>query len=331
MIDNYALFLCKQTGNIEITNMIGNLQWQDSIDTLGMQVTFEVARNKEDKYLPDKVNIGDNILLTNNGKEITRGIITDVEWSRYSKAITAFDYAFYLNQSKIVKQLYKAKASEAITQLCGAFGVPVGKIVPISTLITKIYKDSTIAEIIKDVLKQATQELGIEYRLEMREGKLFIEPYTDLVVKATYQPAKNIAEFDVMKAIGEIGRNQSIQEMKNSVVVTSQDENSVRVYAEEKDNANIKKFGLLQEVITVDDKDSVQAHNIAKKELKKLNRVVEDISVDLLGDDKVRAGRILEITNDNFELSGKFLVKQCTHTYQNSIHKMNLTVDKVVV
>lgn len=333
MVDNYTLYLCRKTRNINITDICGNLTWQDSIDTLGMQLSFDIARNRDDRYMVgcDIVNIGDNTLLTNNGNEVTRGIITDVTWERYKKSITAFDYAFYLNQSKIVKQLYKAKADEAITGLCNKFGVPVGKITPISTLITKIYKDNTIAEIIKDILKQATQELGIEYRLEMRQGKLYIEPYTDLIVKATYKPASNIAPFDVTKAIGSISKIQSIQDMRNSVVVTSQDEKSKRIYAEEKDTNNIVKYGLLQDVLTVDQKDSAQAHNIARNKLKKLNRVKEDISIELLGSDNVRAGRILEIENNNFGMQGQYLVKQCTHTYQNSIHKMSLNLDKVEV
>lgn len=105
---------------------------------------------------------------------------------------------------------------------------------------------------------------------------------------------------------------------------------SSRVVAIAKDDKNIAQFGLLQEVESVDDKDIAKAKVIAQNKLKELSRIGEDISIELLGDDNVRAGRILEVNNDMFKLQGQYLVKDCTHTYQNRIHKMSLTIEKVI-
>ncbi len=69
---------------------------------------------------------------------------------------------------------------------------------------------------------------------------------------------------------------------------------------------------------------------IAQNKLKELNKVNEDISITVLGDDNVRAGRILEIDNDIFKLKGQYLVKDCTHMYQNRTHTMDLTLEKVI-
>ena len=79
----------------------------------------------------------------------------------------------------------------------------------------------------------------------------------------------------------------------------------------------------------MDSKDIAQARNIAKNKLAELNKIAEDTSIELLGSDAVRAGRILEITEPITGLSGKYLVKECTHTYKNRIHKMSLTVEGV--
>ena len=160
----------------------------------------------------------------------------------------------------------------------------------------------------------------------MRAGKLYIEKYTDLIVKASFQPASNLVEFDVMDAIGSISKNESIQDMRNSIHISSNDEKSSRVIAIAEDTSNINKYGLLQEVESVNDKDISKASNIAKNKLNELNKVNEDISIELLGNDIVRAGRILEINNDIFGLSGYYLIKECTHTYNNGIHKMSLNV-----
>ncbi|QEK12575.1 hypothetical protein FQB35_09690 [Crassaminicella thermophila] len=332
-MDNYTVLIIKDNSQrFNITQLCSNLNWRDSLETLGMEFSFDVARNIEDKYMVnwDLVEIGDKVIFANNNVEIFRGIITDLLTERYKKSVTAFDYAFYLNQSRIIIQFRKTSATDAIKQLCSKFNVPIGNVTNISTQITKIYKDKTVAEIIKDILEQATNELNIKYRLEMRKGKLYIEKYTDLIVKPTFQPASNITSFNIFDAIGNISKTESIRDMRNSILITSSDEKSSRVIATAKDDKNIAKFGLLQDVESVDNKDIAQAQNIARNKLKELNKVNEDITLELLGDDKVRSGRILEINNDSFGLNGQYLVKDCTHTYNNSIHKMNITVEKVI-
>jgi hypothetical protein len=332
VVDNYTLFLAKNTGqNLNITSLTGNLAWRDSVDSLGMELTFDVGRNAEDIYLAfyDLIELGDKVMLFNNNTEVFRGIITDLTTERYKKSITAFDYAFYLNQSKAVIQFYNVSVTTAVKQLCDTFSVPIGSIADISTLITKIYKDKTIAEIIKDMLEQATDELDIKYRLEMRAGELYIAKYTDLTVTATFQPAPNVAAFNVTNAIGSVTKKESIQTMRNSIQITSSDEQSSRIIATATDDNSIATYGLLQDVESVNDADTSQAANIASNKLAELNKVQQDISLTLLGDDVVRSARLIAITNDLFGLNGNYLVKSCTHTYKNLIHKMSLVVEEI--
>lgn len=332
-MNNYTLFLIKDKDvKKDITNLCGDLTWRDSLDTLGMELNVDISRNINDIYMSrhDQVEVGDKILLLNNVREIFRGIIVDLGTHVYSKPIVSYDYAYYLNKSKTIIQFHKIRADEAIKQLCNRFNVPIGNITNIPTLITKIYKEDTVADIIRDILRLASNELGIKYRLEMREGKLFIEKYLDLIIKPIFKPAVNLSSFNVLNAIGDISKSESIADMRNSILISSGDEKSSKIYAEIKDHANIAKFGLLQEVESVDDKDIAQAKNIAKNKLKELNRVGQIISLDLLGDDNVRSGRILEIDNDMFDMKGKYLVRECTHSLQNSIHKMSVTVEKVI-
>jgi hypothetical protein len=87
------------------------------------------------------------------------------------------------------------------------------------------------------------------------------------------------------------------------------------------------KYGLLQESLSVDDKDYSQVSEIAANKLRELNRISETTSIDLLGDDRVKSGRILAITEPITKLAGYYLVKEATHTVQNSIHKMSLDIE----
>lgn len=320
------MYLLLENKKVDITPLIGTLGWKNSLGALGTEVTFNVARNYHDKEISrlDLIKVGSKILLMNKEDEIFRGIVVDRGTELFQRSIVALDFAFYLNESKIIKQFRRANASTAIEQLLNQFKVPIGHIVKISTMITKIYKDNTIAEIIKDILKQATEETGVKYRLEMRAGKVYIILYEKLKIKAFYSPSDNLYLFDVTKALGRISKKESMRPMRNSIVVETNGKQSFIV----SDQEGIDEYGLLQDVITIDDKNKAQQRNIAKNKLRTENKIAEDIDIEVLGSDLLNSGRILEVNEPVFELEGEYLIKACMHTYQNSIHKAALTLER---
>ncbi|QOR36649.1 hypothetical protein IMX26_07540 [Clostridium sp. 'deep sea'] len=330
-MDNYKVKLVKNNLQIDITNIIGNLSWSNSINSLGTKLSFDTARNPKDKYLNvfDSVEVGSFIVLTNNNNEIFRGIVVTEDIEQYKKAFSCLDFAFYLNQNKIIKQFKAISVSNAITQLCNSYSIPIGKVCNIATLITNIYNEKSLAEIIKDMLNKATAETGLKYRLEMRKGKLFVEKYTDLVVQAKVQLAKNIASFNSLQAIASLKRSRSIIDMKNSIVVYSASESYNSVEATAKDTANMQQFGLLQDTIKVENKDIAQARNIASKKLAELSKIITSTNIEILGNDELNAGRILHLNLASYDINGDFLIKDCKHTYNNGLHKCSLSLEEL--
>lgn len=331
-MNDYKMTLIKNSGGThDIATMIGNLEWSDSIDSLGMEVKFDCFRNLEDRYMKNKdvVELGDKLVLSNKGNEIFQGIIADLGIDQKVKKITAFDFAFYLNQSNAIKQFNKIPAKTAITQLCGEFGVPVGNITSMPTKINKIYNGDTVSEIIKDIIVLDEKSTGNKYRLEMRAGKLYIEKYSDLVITPKYKPAINLQYINPLDVIQSFSYSQSITEMKNKVVVSSGDEKKVNIKATEQDAGSIKKFGILQSVESLNDKEKGDVKSIAKNKLKELNKVTEDLKITVLGDDTVRAGRVIELKNELYNLKGKYLIKECSHTFHNDVPIMSLNLSRM--
>ncbi|WP_027399086.1 XkdQ/YqbQ family protein [Anaerovorax odorimutans] len=334
MVDNYKLMLFKNDKQYNITSMIGDLSWRDSMDTLGIELTFNKAQSDE-KYMKGKdiVELGNKLILTNNKTEIFRGIITDEDiQGKTGRSYTAYDYMFYLNKSKLKPiQINKETVTGAITRLSQLNGLQIYSIPQINIQVSKIYKDNTLAEIFNDLLERAIQETGNKYITEMYQGKLYIADIRDLIVTAKYKPASNLAGFDVTKAMGNISKQRNIQDMRNSIVVTSNEESNMSVYAEVNDGTSINNYGLLQETISAESKDMPQANNIAQNKLKELNNIAESTSITLLGNDLVKSGRILKIEEPITKLSGNYLVKDCSHSYSNRVHTMDLTIESVVI
>lgn len=329
----HKLVVYRENGKYDdYTNIVGSVGWSSSEDTLGVQLDFAAANNKSAIYLPPatSLNVGSMIGLLNGNKEIFRGIaVTEESNGIMTKNYTAFDFAFYLNKSKGIYQFNGISAFFALNTLFEDFGVPIGNIAMIPTIIDYIYYDKTISDIIKDILNKAYEETGIKYRMEMRGGKIYIEKQEDLIISANFQLASNLGYRNILDAISNPNVRRSIEEMKNSIQIVVSNRESGLLVAEAKDDDSIKRYGLLQDVQSIEEKDIAQAKNIAENLLKDFNRIVEDVSFECPGNDDVRAGRLINIKEPVTGINGTYRIKSCSHSLDNGIHKMSLNLGVV--
>ncbi|MCY9529174.1 hypothetical protein M5X04_07470 [Paenibacillus alvei] len=329
-MSNHELYLIKGKSKKNITQLIGNLAWSSNIDALGVELSFDYAYNDSsyfNKY--DIVELGDHVILTNSGKVLSRFVVVSESVSgRFGKSYTAFDYSWYLNKNETVIQFKKVAASQAIGKLLDRFAIK-HKITPIKTAITKIYKDMTVSDIIKDILEQATKETRTKYRVEMDKDVLTINRMTDLVINPMVRLSSDTLPIPIAVKIANPSRSRSIEDMKNSVLVTNSGEESIKILASAKDAGSVARYGLMTEVVTVDEKNESQARNIAKNTLSEMNRITEEVSVEMLGHDDVRAGRILEIDEPITGIVGSYVIKSANHSVSNGIHKVSVELEAV--
>lgn len=316
----HELWIIKENEMKNITPMVGEIGWQSNIDQLGQELDFNIPFN-DSRFFPGKpCEIGDLVLLKNK-EEIFRGIIVaEQKNGRQPIQFTVFDFAFYLNKSEGIYQFNGISATKAITQMLRDFNVPMGSIAALPTLINKIYQGQSISEIIKDILDQAEAETGEKYRMEMVAGKLNIQRQADLIVKGTFSLASNLNPYSIQSSISSPSRSQSIVDMKNSVKLVY-DNNIVTSLA---DNDLVKQYGLLQQVIEIDEGETVRAKTIAANALRDMGKILEDNSLSMMGDDGVRAGRMIEIEEEITGMKGIYLIKSCSHTVKNGVHTMSL-------
>lgn len=324
-MNDYKLILLKMGQSYDITKMAGGLQWRDNIDTLGMNLSFSKAQSLE-KFIPKyKCEPGDKMILLNGAKELFRGIVVDNDFDKFSDGINAFDFAFYLNENDDIIQFKNVKADDALKKLCSKHGVPIGSIASMATKIKKIYKDK-VSDIIKDILEQVSNENGKKYRLEMRAGKLFIEEYKNIEVQGTFKQSEKLNGIDIRSVPEITGIQRSISGMKNCIIVSTGEN---KILAKAKNQSSINIFGLLQEVIEVDEKDAAKARNIANTNLVSKNKINKAIKCKMLGDDNVRAGRIIKLNVADYGVVGKFLITDCSHRLESGIHTMELELEEI--
>lgn len=312
----------------DVTDIIGNLTWRDTVDTLGVEVDFELPINRYDKkfeFLYD-ITLGDPIQILNaKGEVLVQAIIVTETPSGKITSFTAYDMAWYLNKSTVIKQFKKMVGNDCVKSLCKEIGINV-EVTGLDTKIDKIYKDKAVSEVIKDIIEQCSQFNSKKFFIEFNNGTLKVMPYQKIKVFGTFEMQKD-KFININENIGGVSLSKSIVDMKNSVLVVTENKGAIRTIGEEQDSKSIEKYGKLQEVVTLDEKEFSKANLVAKNELKKLNRITEDFSIDVLGDDNVKSGRVIDIDLPLFNLKGEYLIKESNHTISNHIHKISLKLE----
>ena len=297
-----------------ISAFCGNITKSDNIDSLGVQLSFDYLNNKviDKNTVWIDLALGNTILMYDDDELLFQGTIQKASRNGLSSyQYDVFDNAWYLNKQEARIQFSGVDVKTAIETLCKQENIPCEVACDIPTKVTKIYNGDTISKIIDDLLKQATAETGKRYRREYNYSKLYINAFNNL---------KMIWESEPL--VSDFSQEFNCDGMANKVVILSGNEKNTTVVATKQDDESIKKYGLYVHYEKIDDKKKAQADNIATKKLKSMSSPKKSIKCTLMGDNYVRAGRILKFNQPNIGMVGEYLVTSCEHSYDGMKHTM---------
>ena len=309
----------------DITRFCGNVSITDNLDSITVETAFTIVKNPQDRYItssrPNPVP-GDKIDVIGDTRTLFSGIITEVS---LDGEYTALDYGFYLSNNDVIIQFNKTSCSTAVRQLCSKAGVPLGRLPGLPGTIDGLYIEKTVLEILQEIIETTTAAAGKNYFMRVRDGALNIYEYPQTVTFAKHRFEVG-NEIDVTYALGSVDGSDSVTDMRNNIVVVSEDNGTAKVLATAQNAAAVAKFGQLTKTI----KRSSDEENPAAKAantLKELGNIKTTRSVgDMLGSEAVTAGVLLLFSSDRYGLTGVYLVKSVTHTF-GAAHRMSLDLE----
>lgn len=309
----------------DITRFCGNLSITDNLDSITVELSFTTVKNPQDRYITSSRPVivpGDKVDVIGDTRTLFSGIITEVSLAGEYKAL---DYGFYLSNNDVIIQFNKTSCSTAVQQLCAKAGIPLGSIPGLPGTMDGLYIENSVLEILQDIIETATAAAGKNYFMRVRDGALNIYEYPQTLTFAKHRfEAGN--ELDVTYALGSVDGSDSITDMRNNIVVVSEDNGEAKVLAEAINGAAAAKFGKLTKTV----KKSSDEENPAEKAantLKELGNIKTTRSVgDMLGSEAVTAGILLLFSSDKYDLTGAYLVKSVTHTF-GAAHRMSLDLE----
>lgn len=288
-------------GDVDVTKMIGEPSWATDDETNGTEMSFTSLMVHD---------IGSLIKVSDGGKVRFYGIIVSMDENvRPPHSYKALDFSYNLKGDEII-QFKNMAADSALKKLLAKQGV-ASKICPIPTKINKIYK-ATVVEIIKDILSTAKKDQGKAYFFEVDGNKVVIDEKKKIKIHPSFLMAD------------EASITRSIEELRNEVKVVKDN----KVVATALDASSIKKLGTVRRVEEVNDDTSVaKAQNIAKQQLKSLNRMKSVKQLTLLVTDgywDIKKNRLIKLNGGG--LNGWYRIRSSSHSIEGNIHKVEIEV-----
>ena len=311
----------------DVTAAAGGIAWQNTLAELATTLGFELPKiNMQHSkiYLPE---VGGIIRLVTN-EEIFRGIIISMDdGDKNVNKYVAVDFGFYLNKNSDTYQFTEAPANQAITQICGDFGIPVDSLCDIPYTFAKIYLDKSAADVIWDILETATPHTGFSYNFDVTPKGLRVYRLGDLHANPKFRISSNTQPYNSVDLRGSVGHSVSIADMKNSVKVISGNEDGFAHLTTEQDAGLISKYGLLQTVEKVDEENIVNAADIARQRLRELSQKAETFSFEIIEDDECysRAGYELDVDGV------KFIIEGSSHRIKNGVRRVGLNLRRAKI
>jgi len=329
----FELLLVKNDGTktFNITPLKGSITWDSNLSLMSV-LEFELIHSDVPNLFPkNPCDLGDVVLLLKHEVEIYRGVIvTEGKSGRDAIKYTVYDYAWYLGKSKSVYQFNNIPASQAITRILNDFGMLIGHIPTMNTLIDEIFLEKSPAEIIENIYKLHENRTGLRLNAEMRQGKIYFEDIKNLVIKGTFRLADSVPPNDVMSNPLGAEKTRTIESMRNRVKILierneqQKDQAKYEVVATAQNDDLIGKYGLLEDVFKIDAEDEAKAREVARILLDRLGRIQETNSIKLMGDPSFKAGRLLDVTEPITGIVGQFFILSVKHSLANQVHTMDL-------
>lgn len=307
-----------------ITDYVTKLTWSGADTQASRTVEFEIANNPRDpdiKRLP--IRSGDGIkFYDDNNKLKFIGRVTGKEKKSEvgTIQITAMDYMHNLISSK-ASYKFKGKTPEYITKaLCHDLGIATGKIKTTKHKISKYMpSDMSYYDMIIKAYQFAAKANGHKYFLRMDGTKLNV-----------VEKGKIIKDFRLNDAISIYNSEYSekVDSSVNKVVLYNSHNQKIGTV---KNKAQIKKFGVYQATMSVDDRHKKAVTKPSASDLKKAKAQMvgadKTASIEALGSISCISGYGVRIVDTASGLTGIYWIKSDSHVWEKGHHTMTLELE----
>jgi hypothetical protein len=305
-------FLVKVEGKVyEISQLVSKVSFKDSFNDGCSKLEFT--------YINEDLNItnGSIVSFTYNNTNVFYGYVFKTSRGMGKEiSVTAYDQLRYC-KAKDTIVILNDTVTTLTKRMCNYFHLKAEALTNTEyTLKTEVKDDSTWLDIIYNGIKDTLTNKGEWYLLRDEFGSICIRNLEDLNINLILGDSSLVYDFSYDKSIDDGFYNQIKIRLKG-------DASTNDPFIVQNDKASVSKFGLLQYYETADNTNASQAKSKAEILLKLYNREVETLSLNCLGDTRIRAGTRFFGRIEDIDINQRLIVRSVSHSFI-PIHTMEV-------
>ncbi len=233
--------------------------------------------------------------------------------------VTAYDQLRYLKtQDTYVFNGITAK--HAIAIICNDFKLVTGEFQDTGyKLPSLIFDNKNILDIVSDLLTCTMTKTKQIFILKDNAGLIELRNIYNNISDIIIDPECNMFEYDYTRSIDDNTYNQ-IKLVQDNKTTGSRDLYIAR------DSSTIAKWGLLQMTEKVDDNlNAAQIKAMADAYLSLKNKVQKNLSLNVIGDKRIRSGNVICVNMPEINISELLLCTEAKHTFESTSHTVSVT------
>lgn len=299
----------------DLTQIACNIKYTDQLNNGASSLTWEYPVALAKLY-PE----GATVVFMHEGVNVFYGFLFTSRTNSKTVKCTAYDQLRYFKAQDFMYR--NGETLDAfIKRICATISdrISIGQIDPTGALLSKkIFDNKTYLDMIGDSIKETLLLTGNYYALRDEFGALTLRDVYDLRLGLVIGDGSLATDYSYTRSIDSDTYN---------FVKVGQDNQSTGqrdVYAAQ-DSANIAQWGkLLLLYKTVSDQNAAQLKALAANILAVKNRATETLTVDCIGDLRLRAGTGLKVKISDIGVDLWAVVNRAAHSFDGAAHTMKL-------
>jgi hypothetical protein len=296
----------------EISELITKISFDDKLNDGCSKLEFS--------YINDELIIenGDEVLFEYETIAFVGRVFNVSRDLKKEISVTAYDQLRYAKGKD-----YLTSKNDTITTLvnkmCMHFNFSKGVVMDTGYVLkSQLFDNQTWLDIVYSGISETLTNKSKWYVLRDEGGKITLRDMEDLSINLVLGDQSLCYEYSYEKSIDD--------EFYNQIMILSKgSEDSGSEFICSKEEKSIRKYGMLQYFEILDNSNSSKAKAKADALLSLYNSEKQNLSLDCIGDSRVRAGNSLYFQIKDLKFVNKMVVKSVTHDFL-PVHTMKLEV-----
>ena len=303
----------------DVSNIVEGLSWKTTRMGTAGSVSFTLVKGAIYQSKDFMYRNGDGVSIAKDNVKVFYGYIFSIDEGRDEGVkITAYDQIRYLMNTDTY--VFKGMtATDVLKRIAKDFNLKLGIVADTEYKIPVMSEDGQkLLDIICKAITLTYSNMGKDYCLYDDFGSLCLRNVDDGQLDLIIGDRSLMYDYNVQTSIDSQTYNQ-IKLYKDN-----KDTGKREIYMS-KDSVNIKRWGLLQLYQSVDEEaNEAQISELLDSLSTIHNRESKSLTVNAIGDIRIRAGMRVRILISEYGVDQALLVDECSHNFDGADHTMSL-------